>query len=108
MSHSGVPSPVTSPATPPPPLVGCTIGHYRFLSLIGAGGNGEVYLAHDARLDRQVAVKVLSSGQLASEHARRRFRQEALTLSRLSHPNIATIHEFETAGDRDLLVMEYV
>jgi eukaryotic-like serine/threonine-protein kinase len=99
---------VTSSPTPLPPLVGCTIGHYNFLSLVGAGGNGEVYLAHDARLDRQVAVKVLSSGLLASEHARRRFRQEALTLSRLSHPNIATIHEFETAGDRDLLVMEFV
>jgi tetratricopeptide (TPR) repeat protein/tRNA A-37 threonylcarbamoyl transferase component Bud32 len=89
-------------------LVGCTVSHYKFLSLIGTGGNGEVYLAEDQRLHRQVAVKVLSPHLLTDARARRRFRQEALTLSRLNHTNIATIHDFESSGDRDLLVMEYV
>ena len=89
-------------------LVGCTLSHYKFLSLIGTGGNGEVYLAEDERLHRQVAVKVLSPHLLTDPRARRRFRQEALMLSRLNHPNIATIHDFESVEDRDLLVMEYV
>ena len=89
-------------------MIGCALSHYRIVSLIGAGGNGEVYLAEDERLHRQVALKVLSPHLLANERARRRFRQEALTLSKLNHPNIATIHDFESAGDRDLLVMEYV
>jgi tetratricopeptide (TPR) repeat protein len=69
---------------------------------------GQVYLAQDERLHREVAIKVLSPGLLTDEGAHRRFRQEALTLSRLNHPNIATIHDFETVQDRDLLVMEYV
>jgi len=96
------------PATSVPELVGCTISHYTFLSRIGAGGHGEVYLAEDERLHRQVAIKVLSPHLLADERARRRFRQEALTLSKLNHPNIATIHDFESTSDRDLLVMEFV
>lgn len=99
---------VRGSATPVPALVGCTLSHYTFLSLIGAGANGEVYLAEDERLRRQVAIKVLSPHLLTDERARRRFRQEALTLSRLNHPNIATIHDFESTDDRDLLVMEYV
>ena len=94
--------------TPSTPLVGCTLGHYRFLSLIGEGGTGQVYLARDEHLHRDVAVKVLSPGLFGDEQARHRFRSEALTLSQLNHPNIATIHDFETVGDRDLLVMEYV
>ena len=79
-------------------LVGCTLSHDKFLSLIGTGGNGEVYLAEDQRLHRQVAVKVLSPHLLTDPRARRRFRQEALMLSRLNHPNIATIHDFESVG----------
>ena len=89
-------------------LIGTTLSHYNVISLIGAGGMGEVYLAEDQRLHRQVAIKVLAPGLLGDEQARRRFREEALTLSRLNHPNIATIHDFETIGDRDLLVMEYI
>ena len=69
---------------------------------------GQVYLADDDHLARQVAIKVLAPGLLEDEDARRRFRQEALNLSRLNHPNIATVHDFETEAGRDLLVMEYV
>lgn len=79
---------VRGSATPGPALVGSTLSHYTFLSLIGAGGNGEVYLAKDHRLDREVAIKVLSPHLLTDEKARRRFRREALTLSRLNHPNV--------------------
>jgi serine/threonine-protein kinase len=69
---------------------------------------GEVYKAHDERLDRDVAVKVLPSGTLADEHARKRFRKEALALSKLNHPNIATVFDFDTQEGVDFIVMELV
>jgi eukaryotic-like serine/threonine-protein kinase len=69
---------------------------------------GVVYRAHDERLDRDVALKVLPPGSLADEAARKRFRQEALALSKINHPNIATIHDFDTEGDVDFLVMELI
>jgi len=92
----------------PSQLVGQTLGHYRILDQIGAGGMGIVYRAYDNRLDRNVAVKVLPPGALLDEHARKRFRKEALALAKLNHPNIATIHDFDTQGGTDFLVMEYV
>ena len=92
----------------PSQLLGQTLGHYRILELIGAGGMGVVYRALDTRLNRNVAVKVLPPGALHSEKARRRFRREALALAKLNHPNIATIHDFNTEGGTDFLVMEYV
>ena len=73
-------------------LIGRTLGHYRIVEPLGAGGMGEVYRAHDEKLDREVALKVLPEGGLADEEARKRFRREAKVLSRLSHPHIATIH----------------
>jgi len=84
------------------------IGRYRITSKIGSGGMGEVYLAQDMRLGREVAVKVLLPGALQDENARSRFRREAETLSKLSHPNIATVYDFERQQGKDLLVMEYV
>ena len=88
--------------------IGRSFGHYRVLEQIGAGGMGVVYRARDEHLDRDVAVKVLPSTLAASDAARRRFRQEAQALSRLNHPNIAVIHDFDTFGDVDVLVMELV
>jgi serine/threonine protein kinase/tetratricopeptide (TPR) repeat protein len=87
---------------------GQTLDHYRIAEQIGAGGMGLVYHAHDEHLHRDVAIKVLPPGTLTSPDARRRFRNEALALSQLNHPNIATIHDFDTQGDLDFLVMEYV
>ena len=81
---------------------------YRLVERIGAGGMGEVWKAHDARLDRTVAIKRLLRGAVADDTHHERFRREALTLSRLSHSGIATIFDFESAGDHDLLVMEFV
>jgi TolB-like protein/tetratricopeptide (TPR) repeat protein len=89
-------------------MIGRTLGHYRIIEKIGAGGMGDVYLARDERLQRDVAIKILPAGTLADETARARFRKEALALSRLNHPNIATVHDFDTSDGVDFLVMEYI
>ena len=89
-------------------MIGQTLGHYRILEQLGAGGMGIVYRAHDERLDRDVALKVLSPGSLTDEAARARFRNEALALARLSHANIGMIHDFDTQDGIDYLVMEFV
>jgi serine/threonine protein kinase len=92
----------------PSQLGGQILGHYRILEQIGAGGMGVVYRAHDERLDRDVALKVLTPGALVDEAARKRFRKEALALSRLNHPNIAMVFDFDTQDDMDFLVIEYI
>src|SRR5436305_3910101 len=94
---------------PPSSLTpGQQLGRYRVLEQIGAGGMGIVYRAHDDKLDRNVALKALPQGVLADEGTRTRFRNEALTLSKMSHPNIATIHDFDSQEGIDFLIMEYV
>ena len=65
-------------------MIGQRLGHYLLMSQIGAGGMGVVYRAHDERLDRDVAVKVLPPATVADEATRKRFRKEALALSRLN------------------------
>jgi len=89
-------------------LVGIELGHYRIVEKIGAGGMGEVYRARDEHLDRDVAIKVLPPGTLIDESARKHFHKEALILSQLNHPNVATIHDFDTQQGVDFLVMEYI
>ena len=89
-------------------MIGRTLSHYRIQERLGAGGMGEVYRARDEKLGRDVALKVLPAGSLADDEARRRFRKEAAVLSRLSHPHIATLHDFDTADGVDFLVMELV
>jgi serine/threonine-protein kinase len=89
-------------------LVGLELGHYRIVEKIGAGGMGKVYRGRDEHLVRDVAVKVLPPGMLIDESARKHFRQEALILSQLDHPNIAIIYDFDTQEDIDFLVMEYI
>jgi eukaryotic-like serine/threonine-protein kinase len=85
-----------------------TLSHYRILEQIGAGGTGVVYRAHDEHLDRDVALKILSPGTVVEAAARKRFHQEALTLSKLNHPNIATVHDFDTQDGTDFLVEEFI
>jgi non-specific serine/threonine protein kinase len=89
-------------------MVGTSLGRYSILARLGAGGMGEVYRARDLRLERDVAVKVLAPGLIADETARRRFRREALALSRLNHRGIATVYDFDSEGGTDFLVMELV
>jgi serine/threonine protein kinase/tetratricopeptide (TPR) repeat protein len=87
---------------------GTRLGPYEILAAIGAGGMGEVYRARDARLERDVAIKVLPSGLLTDEAARKRFRKEALALAKLNHPNIAAVYDVGEQGGTDYLVMECV
>jgi eukaryotic-like serine/threonine-protein kinase len=89
-------------------MIGKRLSHYRLVERVGAGGMGVVYRAHDEQLNRDVAIKVLPRGALADETARKRFRTEALSLARLNHPNIATIHEFGSQDGVDFLVTEYI
>jgi serine/threonine protein kinase len=87
---------------------GTQLGPYEILSLIGAGGMGEVYKARDTRLDRIVALKVLS-GQLAQRpEARERFEREARTIANLNHPNICVLYDIGHQDGTDFLVMEYL
>jgi serine/threonine-protein kinase len=77
-------------------MVGEVLGRYRIVEEIGAGGMGVVFRARDERLGRDLALKVLSPGVLHDEVSRKRFRNEALMLSRLNHPSIQVIHDFDT------------
>ena len=70
-----------------------TLSHYRIVSKIGAGGMGEVYLAHDTKLDRKVALKILPSDVASNRNRMDRFVREAKSAATLSHPNIAQIFE---------------
>ncbi|MBI3475234.1 MAG: protein kinase [Acidobacteria bacterium] len=87
---------------------GTKLGPYEIVSPLGAGGMGVVYRARDERLERDVAVKVLPTGLLADEPARKRFRKEALALAKLNHPNIAAVYDVGEQNGLDYLVMEYV
>ena len=87
---------------------GTRIGPYEVVSLLGAGGMGEVYRAHDAKLNRDVALKVLPPSLGHDPDRMARFRREAQVLASLNHPNIAHIHGFEDSGDTHALVMELV
>lgn len=89
-------------------IVGQTVSHYAFLEKLGAGGMGEIYKARDSRLNRVVAVKVLSPGRTRDPERRRRFIQEAQAASALNHPNIVTIHDILPEGDTQYMVMEHV
>jgi serine/threonine-protein kinase len=84
------------------------VGRYRLLSLLGRGGMGEVYLAHDTRLDRRVALKLLPPHSVGDPAAVARFRREALALARLSHPAIVQVHDADEDAGRHFLVMEHV
>jgi eukaryotic-like serine/threonine-protein kinase len=87
-------------------LVGTRLGPYEILSALGAGGMGEVYKARDTRLDRLVAIKVLSPALAGSADARERFEREARAISRLSHPHICALFDVGHASDTSYLVME--
>lgn len=88
--------------------VGTMVQHYRIIEKIGAGGMGEVYLAEDSRLNRQVALKFLPAHLANNSEARARFEREARVISRLSHPHICTLFDIGRDRDTDFLVLEYL
>jgi len=89
-------------------MIGRRLSHYDVTESLGAGGMGEVYRAHDTRLNRDVAIKVLPADRSLSDNARRRFQREAMAASALNHPNIITIYEINSQDTTDFIVMEYV
>ena len=89
-------------------IPGARIGPYEVIARLGAGGMGEVYKARDARLDRTVAIKVLSSHLAGDAQFRQRFEREARTLGSLSHPHICPVHDVGSIDGTDYLVMEFL
>jgi serine/threonine protein kinase len=87
-------------------MLGQNILHYQILERLGAGGMGEIFKAQDTRLNRVVAIKVLSNS--TDPEQRRRFIQEAQAASSLNHPNIVVIHDILSVGDDQFMVMEFV
>lgn len=89
-------------------MVGCNLGHYKIKALLGAGGMGEVYLAQDTKLDREVALKLLPAEVAANLDRMRRFTREAKAASALNHPNIITIHEVGQSDSGEFIVTEFI
>jgi eukaryotic-like serine/threonine-protein kinase len=99
----GAPVPVFAHLAP-----GTRIGVFEIESFAGAGGMGEVYRAHDTRLDRHVALKILSQHRATDPRARARFTYEARAIARLSHSHICALHDLGHSEGIDFLVMEYL
>src|SRR4029434_3555185 len=87
---------------------GARLGPYEILSAIGAGGMGEVYRAHDSRLKRDVALKVLPAAVADDADRHTRFRREAQVLASMNHPNIAAIYGLEETDSISALILELV
>lgn len=84
------------------------VWHYRIVEKIGAGGMGEVYLAEDTKLKRQVALKFLPANMCADENCRNRFKREAQAIAAIKHPNIVTIYEVSEFKEQPFFAMEHV
>ena len=91
-----------------PPLIGRVVGTYRIEAMLGAGGMGEVFRAHDSKLDRPVALKLLPADVACDRDRLRRFLAEARAVSSINHPNILIIHDFGDVDGRPFIVSELV
>jgi eukaryotic-like serine/threonine-protein kinase len=91
-----------------PLSAGTRLGRYEIRSLLGRGGMGEVYLAHDTQLERTVALKVLPAAVASDAERMRRFTREAKSAAALNHPAIAHVYEIGEAGGAYFIAMEYV
>ena len=89
-------------------MIGKKILNYEITTLLGEGGMGNVYLAEHLQLDRKVAIKMLHPRLAANEALRKRFKNEALAMSKLNHPNIVALHDYLESEDGLFLIMEYV
>ena len=110
VSHQRAGSFIQEPLLPPPRRLvpGDCLGAYEVVRLLGSGGMGDVYLARDPRLERHVALKVLSSDMAADQERRARLLREARAVSALNHPNICTIHEIGCAAGQDYICFEHI
>jgi serine/threonine protein kinase len=86
---------------------GTTVANYKIISQLGAGGMGEIYLAEDVRLNRQVALKFIPQFMASDTVARARFTREARAAAALKHPNIVTIYEVSEYLGQPFIAMEY-
>jgi len=89
-----------------PLIKGTKVGHYTIIEKIGAGGMGEVFLAEDTKLKRQVALKFLPYHLVSDNNAKERFKREAQATAKLNHPNIVTIYEVSEYMNRPFFAME--
>jgi TolB-like protein len=89
-------------------LLGRRLSRYHIVEKLGSGGMGVVYQAHDEILGRDVALKVLPPGSLQDAKSRKRFRKEAEALSKVRHPNVAVIYDFDSQDALDFIVMELI
>lgn len=90
-------------------MIGNTVGHYRIISKLGAGGMGEVFLAQDMRLERQAAIKFLPAEMAADAERRQRFIKEARAASALNHPHVCVVYDVgETDDGMPFIAMEFV
>jgi serine/threonine protein kinase/Tfp pilus assembly protein PilF len=90
------------------PLIGKSVGHYKIIQLLGSGGMGEVFLAEDQRLERQVALKFLSRVLVDDEWARNQLMAEARAIAKLENPNICQVYGIEEISDYKFIVMQYI
>ena len=89
-------------------MIGKTLSHHKVISKLGAGGMGDVYVANDTELGRQVALKVLPPTMATDPERLKRFKREARAVASLNHPNIVTIHSVEEEDGVHFLTMELV
>src|SRR5262249_31545841 len=92
----------------PTSVLGCSVGPYHVREHIGSGGMGDVYSAHDTKLNRDVALKVLPDAFALDDERLARVKREAQVLASLNHPNIAAIYGFEDSDGTPALVLELV
>jgi hypothetical protein len=84
------------------------VGRYRILEPVGRGGMGEVYAAYHPDLDRRIALKVVAAAGPSTSERRQRLLREARAIARLSHPNVVTVHDAGTIGERVFIAMEFI
>src|SRR5271156_3997446 len=111
MENAVRPGSAPKPSPDPPPdidLTGKTIGEFRLLRRIGQGGMGQVYLAEQASLKRQVAIKIMRPDLAANVMAVQRFQREAEAVAKLTHANIVQVYAFGQADGLHYMALEYV
>ncbi len=107
-TQQGASVPAPSPSVDVPLAQGDSVGRYVILNVLGQGGMGVVYRAYDPQLNRRVALKLIRAEAASVEGYRARLLREAQAMARLSHPNVVTVHDAATLGDRLFIAMELV